>query len=91
MEFRVSSPLAISKQLRRRLFFDYLKGINWTSCSFIKWGQILIFIGAIQIETGRVQSKEGNPTSDSPARLLADCLSLFRTALESKLDELAPT
>ncbi|KIO19093.1 hypothetical protein M407DRAFT_224161 [Tulasnella calospora MUT 4182] len=65
-------------------FFKHLKDINWTKCSFIERGQILllILIGAIQIETGRVKTETENPQVDSPARLLADALSSFRKGLE---------
>ncbi|KAG8925798.1 hypothetical protein FRC01_009688 [Tulasnella sp. 417] len=65
-------------------FFRHLKGINWTRCSFIERGQILllIFIAAIQIETGRVKRKDGKPEAESPARLLADSLSSLRKLVE---------
>lgn len=84
--FSISNRQAVASGV----FFTCLKGLNWASCSFIERGQILllIFIGAIQIETGRVKSKEGNPPSESPAHVFADCLRSFGKVLEGKLHEL---
>ncbi|KAG9042998.1 hypothetical protein FS837_010151, partial [Tulasnella sp. UAMH 9824] len=39
-------------------------------------------IGAIQIETGRVKSKEKSPPSESPAHVFADCLRSFGKVVE---------
>ncbi|KIO24093.1 hypothetical protein M407DRAFT_26530 [Tulasnella calospora MUT 4182] len=62
----------------------FIKDLNWTAMSFIERGQVLllVFVAAIQVETGRV--KAGSEIEDglSAARMLTQCLLELRSIVQ---------
>ncbi|KIO28289.1 hypothetical protein M407DRAFT_22498 [Tulasnella calospora MUT 4182] len=74
------------------MFFEYLKGINWTSSTFLERGRILllVFLGAIQVETGRVGPDEEQTENRRPAHLMSEALKSLRQVIEDS-NENGPT
>ncbi|KAG8895214.1 hypothetical protein FRC01_012499, partial [Tulasnella sp. 417] len=64
-------------------FYTFLQALTWAQLSFIERGQILLllFMAAIQIETGRLGSPTEESTRQSPACLLADAIKSLRKAI----------
>ncbi|KIO26170.1 hypothetical protein M407DRAFT_24503 [Tulasnella calospora MUT 4182] len=71
-------------------FFKYLKALNWTTSTFIERGQVLLllFIAAIQIETGRVVAADDKV--ESPAIQFTKALKSLRKVVEDS-GEIGPT
>ncbi|KAG9041628.1 hypothetical protein FS837_011947 [Tulasnella sp. UAMH 9824] len=87
----VPNPLSLSNKqaIVSGPLLKKLKEINWSTSSFVERGRVLLalFIGAIQIETARVITPDGQTNAQSPASLLAEALKSLRQRIEHSTED----